>query len=176
MAGRVWASGLMLWSTEDLDFRDLSTQYVKDGKGNNFAEPVQTLRDIPKALAPYKNLEQVIFATHGAPGAVRLAKAPPTLGQFPWFHAPHDELFRADGRVLFWGCDIAKGAAGLLFLERVGRMMFAGRAGMVAASDSKNYKLPSIPIDPMLAPFGALHMVYLDANGNVTMRQTATNG
>ena len=176
MGGCVWASGLMLFSTEDPDFDTLRRKYVRDGNGQNYAEPVNTLQDIPRKLERYKNLEQVIIAAHGVPGAIKLSQAQPSLGQFPYFHAPHGELFRNDGRVIFWGCHIAKGAAGLLFLERVGRMMFAGRPGMVMASDDLNYKFTSMPVDPVMAPFGTLHMVYLDGNGNVTMRQTATNG
>lgn len=176
MASRVWASGLMLWAQDDLDFQMLARRFVDERPDRNFAEPIRSVRDIPAVLAGYKNLEQLTFATHGLPAAIVLPKGNAGLSEYPWFAAPHEELFRDEGRVLFWGCNIAQGAAGLLYLELVGRLLLLGHAGMVMASDSLNFKFNSLPIDPVLAPFGNLHMIYFDRDGRVLVRQRAYSG
>ena len=176
MGGRVWASGLMIWAPGDPDFKMLADRFVDEGQGRNAAEPLQSIRELPTLLSRYKNLAQITFATHGLPAAIVLPKGNAGLSEYPWFHAPHDELFRDEGRVLFWGCNIAQGAAGLLYLELVGRLLLRGRTGMVMASDALNFTFASLPIEPVMAPFGNLHMIYFDRDGKVLVRQRAYNG
>ncbi len=176
MGGRVWASGLMIWSPGDPDFRMLADKFVDEGKGKNFAESINSARDIPNVLSRYKNLEQLTFATHGVPAAMTLPQGKAGLGEIPWFAAPHAELFRDEGRVLFWGCNIAKGPMGLLFLELAGRLLLLGHPGKVMASDSLNFKFNSLPIEPIMAPFGAQQVIYFDRDGKVLVRQSVSNG
>jgi hypothetical protein len=47
---------------------------------------------------------------------------------------------------------------------------------MVMASDALNFTFASLPIEPVMAPFGNLHMIYFDRDGKVLVRQRAYNG
>ncbi len=118
----------------------------------------------------------VAFIIMGESAAASWLHGQAGLGAIPWFAAPHAELFRDEGRVLFWGCNIAKGPMGLLFLELAGRLLLLGHPGKVMASDSLNFKFNSLPIEPIMAPFGAQQVIYFDRDGKVLVRQSVSNG
>ncbi len=167
MSARVWAEELMIYSQDEPAFKSLAKDFEEEKAGFHKAEEAYSCRDFSLILNRYTNLKQIDFYTHGNVGYVYLAGGSVSIGNIGRFTPPHPALFTGEGRVLFAGCNVGEGKEGRDFLIAVGRVLLAGRGGIVAGSTSKNLFGRWGLLDVHVPLWGDLRLVRLDAGGKV---------
>lgn len=170
---RTWANNLFIWAKDEPAMGSIGKSIADEDPGGSHSECVYKADDIPLILDRYANIQQIIFATHGQSGYMYLAGGGATVANIKIFAAPHKNLFRGEGRALFYGCNVAEGAAGLTFLEAAARQLFQGKGGIIAATDSKNYFGKWGLIDMLKPAWGTLRLIRVDSDGNVIGRKDA---
>ena len=136
---RKWVQELMLYDADDglsvAEAKDFLKSYEFGGR-TVAAEGVRNITEVSNALAGYVNIKQVTFNTHGSPGAAWISSTKgialdtDALLILP---IPHD-LFLGEGRLLFFGCNIAEFKAGEDFLVAAGKHFFRHKGGVVGGS------------------------------------------
>jgi hypothetical protein len=164
---RTWVDELMIYANDEPAFASLAQKFVNERPGHHAAESAYSARDFALILNRYCNLKQINFYTHGAIGYVHLAGGGVIANTAALLAAPHPRLFRAAGRVLFMGCNIAEGQEGRNFLIAAGRALLSGHGGIVGATTIKNNFGRGGWFDGRMPLWGDLKLVQVDAQGNV---------
>ena len=124
-------------------------------------------------------MEQLSFCTHGLPGKVCFKGGHLTVANLSKVAVPKD-LFKGAGRLLFMGCDTARGTDGETFLIAAGKHFLAGKGGVVGGTTihtlgfSSGTRLPLFfSSSESWGELGNLVLFHLDADSNVIGRKTA---
>lgn len=91
------------------------------------------VQQIAAALKRYRNLDSIQIVSHGAPGQLALGSASLTganLDRYQTALQAWGGALKARGDILLYGCNVAQGAAGDRFVNRIAAMT----GGVVAAS------------------------------------------
>ena len=177
---RRWVSELMIYDVDDKLSSDEATKFLdshKYGAWTVGAEGIRGVTALSEALQNFGNIEQLSFCTHGFPGGVFFKGGSLTSGNLTIVTVPPG-LFKGAGRLLFMGCETARGKAGENFLIAAGRHFFAGKGGVVGGSTIYNVGFSSGTRLPVLGGssggwgIGKLILFHLDANGNVIGTKT----
>jgi hypothetical protein len=159
----------ILCSSEASDFEEAN----EGGAWTVETVGVEGVYDIGGVLNKYMDIEQLDFCTHGDPGEASFSSGEDlTVETLQKVTVPF-RLFKGPGRLLFMGCDTARGEAGLDFLIAAGRRFFAGKGGIVGGAtvatemSPGGTRLPLIPVSITRFGIGKLLLVRLDAQGNV---------
>ncbi len=99
------------------------------------------IRQISTALQDYRHLDSIQIISHGAPGKLMLGGTRLTDGNLDRYRSElktWGDSLRADGDILLFGCNVAQGAVGERFVERIGR--FTG-AAVAASKDATGPKV-----------------------------------
>jgi hypothetical protein len=173
---RRWVSELMTYDADDKLSVDEAEEFLESHKYGAWtvdAKGIRGVGELSDALNGYGNLEQLSFCTHGFPGGVYFQHGSLVTGNLRRVII-HPNLFRSVGRLLFMGCETARGKAGEDFLVAAGRHFLAGKGGTVGGTTIYNLGWSSGSRLPVLGRShggwegGKLVVFYLDAKGNVT--------
>jgi hypothetical protein len=177
---RRWVSELMIYDADDKLSCDEAKEFLdshKYGAWTVGAEGIRGVRELSNALQKFGNIEQLSFCTHGFPGGVFFKRGSLTAGNLNIVNVP-PRLFKGAGRLLFMGCETARGRVGENFLIAAGRHFFAGKGGVVGGSTLYNLGFSSGTRLPLLGRssggwgIGKLILFHLDAKGNVIGTKT----
>jgi len=166
---RIQADQLMIYAKDESAFVRLAKQFEDESKtGMNKAEPVYAARHISDILDGYLYLSQINFYTHGHIGYVHLPGGGIVTRTAPFLlDAPHPQLFRGEGRILFMGCNVGEGPEGRDFMIAAGKALLDGHGGFVGATTSKNVFGRWGLFDIRKPLWGDLRVIQFDARGKV---------
>lgn len=169
---------VMIYDAEDELSTDEATELVSTPIDGWCVETrgIRGANEITKTLEKFVHIEQLDFNTHGSPGVVGFKHGDSLrIGNLNTVFVRND-LFRGPGRLLFMGCEIARGKMGDEFLIAAGRHFFKGKGGVVGGSTVSTTGFPSGTRLPLLLirsfEIGRLKLFKLDKNGNVVDKDT----
>lgn len=205
---RKWVDEVMIYDVDD----DLCISEAKDflssyqyGGWTVGAEGVRNITQTSEALTRYTHIKQITFNTHGSPGAAWVSNSkgiPLDTDALSILPIPR-YLFAGEGRLLFFGCNIAEFKKGEDFLVAAGKHFFRGKGGVVGGTTVANVamKYPwqheSVARETFVPLFGESSEVWfhlpilgnvqkrrwgelvlyrLDADGNIIANQRVTPG
>jgi len=134
-------------------------------------------------LKDYVNLVQISLCTHGYPGGAWFPQGNLNEGNLKSVPIP-PHLYKAEGRLLFMGCETARTPSGEAFLVAAGRHFFAGRGGIVGGSTVYNLGYSWGTVLPILGGSsspgklperGRLVLFRLDSTGKVIASNTVSS-
>ena len=99
-----------------------------------FNDLIRVLSDIRNAG---KQIDEMDFHTHGGRGSVNLGRDRLNRRNIANLAGQgFENVFRADAIIVFWGCNVATGATGELFLVGIGSVLLRARGGEVRGASS----------------------------------------
>jgi hypothetical protein len=176
-----WVDELMIYDlSDDKLSSNEAEKFLAYGGGSKGAEGIKSATELGDVLKGYINLKQISFCTHGFPGGVAFPQMDLTAVNLKSVPIP-SSLYRAEGRLLFMGCETARTPAGEAFLVAAGRHFFAGKGGVVGGSTVYNLGYSLGTVLPMfggssstgiLPERGKLVLFRLDPSGKVIASNT----
>ncbi|HID29746.1 MAG TPA: DUF4347 domain-containing protein [Desulfobacterales bacterium] len=95
---------------------------------------IRVLRDIRDAG---KQIDEMDFHTHGSAGSINLGRDRLNRSNTANLAGQgFENIFRAAARIIFWGCNVATGAIGELFLVGIGVVLLRARGGQVRGASA----------------------------------------
>ncbi|REJ75267.1 MAG: DUF4347 domain-containing protein [Acidobacteria bacterium] len=145
------------------------------------AAGINCVSELTGALAGYTDVTQLDFCTHGCSGEVGFKNGTDlsisTLKRVKIarsFFGPQrfDKNYAA--KLLFMGCETAKGSQGRRFLEAAGRHFLSGKGGFVGGTKISNF-YPFVG-NTRVPPGGQLVVIQFDVNGKIIGEKTVKAG
>ena len=133
-----------LWADVPGDWRPSvrrDAQLHDGGQNGHSVARLTCLNDLIRVLSDIrdagKQIDELDFHTHGGRGSVTLGSDRlnrRNIGNLAG--RGFENVFRADASIVFWGCNVATGAIGELFLVGIGRVLLCARGGEVRGASA----------------------------------------
>jgi len=165
---------LMIYDADDNISINEAKEFLNSNK-NVSIEGIKGVYELSNILKKYRNLKQINISTHGSPGNAYFKNGSLNNASLSNVAIPGN-LFQGVGRLLFLGCEIARGKKGEDFLIAVGKHFFNGKKGIVAGSTISTLGFSSGTRLPLMLwiigdfTIGELIIFLLDTKGNVIKR------
>jgi len=179
---RKMVSEVMIYDADDASCSTEANNSVPDvGAWTVDIQGVHGVAELTGVLDQYVGIRQLSFCTHGFPGGVYFRRGCLTAGNLKSVVVP-DRLFGPNARLLFMGCETARGKDGEDFLIAAGKHFFAGKGGIVGGANIYILGLPTGARLPILGGSsagwhrGRLRLYQFDPSGKVTGNQVVKAG
>jgi hypothetical protein len=145
------------------------------------AKGIRGVNELGAALNEYSSITQLSFCTHGSPGAVYFKKGSlkksnlATVAFLPDVFGRHRNYESFTARLLFMGCQTAKGKSGKEFLIAAGKHFFKGKGGGIVGGTTNSNFYPYFG-GTRVPGWGKIILIKLDAKGNVVATKTIIPG